>query len=194
MKKKQIGVFSGSFNPVHTGHCILANFMLEFTFLDEVWPVVTPQNPLKNSQHLLDDVIRLKMAEMAFSDFDKIRVSDIEFEMPRPSYTIDTLERLEIENPDCEFALIIGGDNWSRFHRWKDYGKILSKYKILIYPRLGEEMKVPAELSGNVCIVNAPIVEISSTFIRESIPKGKNVRAFLPSPVYEYILNNKLYH
>ena len=138
VKKTQVGLFFGSFNPVHVGHCILANFMLEFTCLDEVWLVVSPQNPLKESRELLDDDIRLKMVEMAFSGFEKIRVSDIEFGMPKPSYTIDTLEKLERENPGCEFTLIIGGDNWSQFSQWKDYRRICSEYSILIYPRLGE--------------------------------------------------------
>lgn len=193
METKQIGIFSGSFNPIHAGHLMLANFMSEFTYLDEVWMVVTPHNPLKDIDGLLDDDIRLEMTELALQDFEKLKVSDIEFSMPRPSYTIDTLNKLTEENPDKEFTLIIGGDNWTRFSQWKNYEILLSDYKILIYPRLGEEIVIPEEFSKTVQVVKAPIIEVSSTFIRESIGRGKNVRAFVPSKVYDFIEENGLY-
>ncbi len=193
MKKKQIGIFSGTFNPIHTGHLMLANFMSEFTYLDEVWLVVTPHNPLKDADDLLEDDIRLHMTELALLDFDKLKVSDIEFSMPRPSYTIHTLMKLTEENPDKEFTLIIGGDNWTRFPQWKDYNKLLLDFKILIYPRLGEEIIIPEEFSKTVQVVHAPIIEVSSTFIRESIRYGKNVRGFVPEKVYDFIEERKLY-
>ena len=193
MKKKQVGIFSGSFNPVHVGHLILANYMREFTYLDEVWFVVTPHNPLKSAADLLDDDIRLEMMKIAVRDYDNLIVSDVEFDMPKPSYTIDTLTKLKAENPDSEFTLIIGGDNWIKFPRWKEHERLVKEYKILIYPRLDSEVKTPEALSQNVKLVDAPIVEISSTFIRESIRAGKDVRAFLPENVYDYIVDKGLY-
>ena len=194
MKKKQIGIFSGSFNPVHVGHLILANYMREFTYLDEVWLVVSPQNPLKQTDsNLLDDSIRLKMTELAMADFDNLKVSDVEFHLPKPSYTIDTLTKLKIENPDCEFTLIIGADNWIKFPRWKENERLVQEFKILIYPRLGNNVEINDELAGNVKLVYAPVVEISSTFIRESIGAGKNVRAFVPPRAYDFIEEKKLY-
>lgn len=193
MDKKQIGIFSGSFNPVHIGHLVLANYMREFTYLDEVWFVVTPHNPLKETNSLLADDIRLKMMKLALQDFDNLKVSDVEFDMPKPSYTIDTLIKLRTENLDSEFTLIIGGDNWIKFPRWKDNERLAKEFKILIYPRLGEDIRISEEHVDNVQLVDAPIVEISSTFIRESIRTGKDVRAFLPNRVYDYIISNKLY-
>ncbi|MGI6047417.1 MAG: nicotinate (nicotinamide) nucleotide adenylyltransferase [Petrimonas sp.] len=193
MKKKQVGIFSGSFNPVHIGHLILANYMREFTYLDEVWFVVTPHNPLKETSSLLDDDIRLEMTRLALQDFDTLIVSDIEFDMPKPSFTIDTLTKLRAINPDSEFTLIIGADNWNKFPRWKDYERLGKEFKILIYPRLGEDIQIDNEYEQNVKLVKAPIVEVSSTFIRKSIREGKDIRAFLPNRVYEYIVVNKLY-
>ncbi|HBG40315.1 MAG TPA: nicotinic acid mononucleotide adenylyltransferase [Porphyromonadaceae bacterium] len=193
MQKKQIGIFPGSFNPIHCGHLILANYMCEFTYLDEVWFVVSPHNPLKEAQGLLGDELRLQMAERALEKFDKLKVSDIEFSMPRPSYTIDTLRLLSSENPDKEFVLILGGDNWRLFEQWKEYIRLRQEFKILIYPRLGEEVTIPPELAATISYVKAPIVEISSTFIRNSLKDGKDVRAFLPPAVYDMIQKNGYY-
>lgn len=193
MQKQQIGIFSGSFNPVHTGHLILASYICEFTDLDEVWFVVSPQNPLKEAVDLLDDALRLEMVRLALEEFDRITVSDVEFQMPRPSYTIDTLTKLTDEHPDKEFTLIIGGDNWRQFCKWKSYEQLLERYRVIIYPRLGEEVTIPDALSSSVRLVEAPIVEVSSTFIRESIRNGKDMRAFLPPKVYDFILRNGLY-
>ena len=191
--KKQVGLFSGSFNPIHVGHLILPNYMCAFTYLDEVWFVVSPQNPLKEASDLLDDNIRLKMTKLALADYEKLFVSDIEFSMPRPSYTIDTLTKLSLEHPDKEFTLIIGADNWRDFPRWKEYERIRRDFRILIYPRLGEEVVIDEAFRENVCLVNAPIVEVSSTFIRKSIQAGKNVRAFVPAKVYDFVEENGLY-
>ncbi|MEA5046278.1 MAG: nicotinate (nicotinamide) nucleotide adenylyltransferase [Petrimonas sp.] len=193
MKIKQVGIFSGSFNPIHIGHLILANYMLEFTYLDEVWFVVSPHNPLKETKNLLSNDIRLEMARLAVMDFDDMIVSDVEFDMPEPSYTIDTLTKLKTENPRLEFTLLIGGDNWTKFYRWKDHERLVKEFKILIYPRREEDVRIDSEHTENVQLVEAPIVEISSTFIRESIRAGKDVRAFLPNRVYDYIVSNKLY-
>ncbi len=191
--KKQIGIFSGSFNPIHVGHMMLANFMQQFTYLDEVWIVVTPQNPLKKLSELLDDDVRLVMTKLATDNYDNLNVCDIEFKMPIPSYTIDTLHQLSSQYTDCEFTLIIGGDNWENFHKWKDYQNILKKYKIIIYPRLGDNIEIEERYKDTVMLVRAPIVEVSSTFIRNSLHEGKEVRAFVPEKVYEFIVENNLY-
>lgn len=152
----------------------------------------TPQSA-KNKKDLLDEQTRLKMVQLALTQYKKIKVSDIELKLKRPSYTINTLEKLSEDHPDCNFTLIIGGDNWTIFNKWKDYNKIIEKYKILIYPRQGTEIIIPDYLKKTVNIVTAPIVEISSTFIRKSINEGKDMRAFIPPLVYDYIKQNKLY-
>ncbi len=190
---KKIGFFSGSFNPIHIGHLILASYIGEFTDLDEIWFVVSPRNPLKEAGVLLDDALRLEMVRLALEDYERMKVSDVEFHMPRPSYTIDTLTKLTEEHPDKEFTLIIGGDNWRQFHKWKEPEKLTSNYRLFIYPRLGEEVMIPPQLHSSVQLINAPIVEISSTFIREGIRAGRNIRAFLPSKVYDFIVRNRLY-
>ena len=192
-RKRVIGIFSGSFNPIHNGHLIMANYMCEFTTLDEVWLIVTPHNPLKNRTDMLDEQVRLKMVELAVEKYNNIKASDVELHMKRPSFTINTLEKLSHEHPECNFSLIIGADNWSFFDKWKDYNKIIDNYKILIYPRHEVEVIIPESLQKTIKLVSAPIIEISSTFIRHSIKEGKNVRAFLPQEVYDYIENENLY-
>jgi len=155
--------------------------------------VVSPRNPLKKAENLLNNELRLKMARMAVEDYNGMKVSDIEFHMPLPSYTIDTMTKLTHDNPDKEFTLIMGGDNWSNLPRWKNYERLQHEFKMLIYPRLGYEVHIPEELRENVRLVEAPIVEISSTFIRNSLKEGKNVRAFVPPRVYDFIETNALY-
>lgn len=193
IKKKETGIFSGSFNPLHIGHLVLANYICEFTSLEEVWFVVTPHNPLKEADELLADELRLEMVRLALEDYDRIGVSDVEFHMPRPSYTIDTLNRLSCEHPDRNFTLIIGGDNWTQFGQWKEYQQLMKRYQILVYPRMGEEVVIPPQLCDTIQLVNAPLVEISSTFIRDSIREGRDMRAFLPAKVYDFILKKGLY-
>lgn len=192
-KIKQIGVFSGSFNPIHMGHVILANYITEFSYIDEVWFVVTPHNPLKEFSNLADEQHRLNMCNIAVEGMDKLKVSEIEFSMPKPSYTIDTLDRLKADYPDLEFNLIIGADNWNELHLWKSFVRLKNDFNILIYPRLSEEVKIDAQNKNNVQYCKAPIIEISSTFIRASIKESKNIKPFLPNGVYEYICEHKLY-
>lgn len=193
MQKRETGIFSGSFNPLHAGHLMLASYLSQFTDLDEVWFVVTPHNPLKEAGALLSDALRLEMVQQALQDYDRLVVSDVEFHMPRPSYTIDTLNRLSADNPARSFTLIIGGDNWVQFNRWKAYEQLMERFKILIYPRQGEEVIIPSRHRDTIRVVQAPRVELSSTFIRHSISEGRDMRAFLPPAVYEMINRKKLY-
>lgn len=185
------GIFSGSFNPIHIGHLALANYLCEYDILDEVWFLVTPHNPLKKESELWDDNFRLELVKLAIDDYPKFRVSDYEFHLPDPSYTITTLDALQQEYPDRTFALIIGSDNWKIFSRWHQPEQILSRYHLLIYPRLGFDIDESA-LPRQVRFVKAPIFEMSSTIIREAIETGKDVRYFLHPAVYEKI--KKMFH
>lgn len=191
--KRQVGVFSGSFNPIHVAHLMLANYITEFTYIDEVWFVVTPHNPLKPVIDLADEEHRLQMCQIALKNMDKLKISEIEFSMPKPSYTINTLEKLRKDYPDFEFTLIIGADNWNEFHLWREYERLQQEFKILIYPRLGQDVNIEPLYKENVQLCNAPILEVSSTFVRKSICEGKDMRAFLPNGIWEYILENDLY-
>ena len=193
MQKKQIGIFSGSFNPIHMGHLMLANYITEFTYIDEVWFMVSPHNPLKEMSELADENSRMKMCEIAIEGKDKLKVSDIEFSMPKPSFTINTLDKLKRDYLNKDFSLIIGADNWNNFHLWKEYNRIKEENKILIYPRLGEELEIDLQFKDHVKQCNAPILEISSTFVRSSIREGRNLFAFLPNGVSEFISTHKLY-
>lgn len=188
-----IGIFSGSFNPVHIGHLILANYIAEFTEIEEVWFVVSPKNPLKDGSQLSDEYIRLEMVEIALEKYTKLRASDFEFSMPRPSYTIDTLNALQEKYPEHTFTLIIGADNWSYFENWKEHDKILENYKLKVYPRLGYRISIAKKIKTKVEALDSPVIEISSTFIRENIKAGRNIRPFLLDDVYNYIAENKLY-
>lgn len=193
MKQQHIGIFSGSFNPIHIGHIILGSYLCEFTDLDEVWFVVSPQNPLKEAGSLIEDALRIEMVRLALEEYDRMFVSDVEFKLPRPSYTIDTLRYLSDNYPDKSFSLIIGGDNWRQFHRWKEYQTLINNYSIMVYPRMGDMVLIPRELEAGVRCVSAPIVEISSTFVRENIGRGRNMRSFVPPLVYDFIVKNRLY-
>ncbi|MGM0406800.1 MAG: nicotinate (nicotinamide) nucleotide adenylyltransferase [Bacteroidota bacterium] len=188
----KIGLFFGSFNPIHIGHLAIANYLLEFGNLDKIWLIVSPHNPLKKEETLLDENERYKMVELALNSDLQILPSDIEFKLPKPSYTIDTLKFIDQENPDYDLRLIIGSDNLESFNQWKNYDTILRDYKLIVYPRagfgLGKYNNHP-----NVKLIDAPEMDISSSFIRESIKNGKNVRYFLPCNVYDYILKNHFY-
>lgn len=191
-KRIKTGIYSGSFNPIHIGHLALANWLCEYTDLEEVWFMVTPHNPLKDKRNLLDGSIRLELVRIATSDYPHFQVSDLEFTMPQPSYTYATLSALRNKFEDREFCLIMGADNWQIFGQWKNHDNIMNEFPIYIYPRNGYKIVIP-ENCKNANAVPAPIIEISSTFIRNSIKAGKDIRFFLPEKVGEYISNNKLY-
>jgi len=176
------GIFSGSFNPIHIGHLALANWLCEFEEVDEIWFVVSPQNPFKEMDILMDDRKRLEMVKAAIGDYPKFKVSDIEFSLPKPSYTINTLQALEKEYPERSFYFIMGADNWNGIEGWKDSKTLLNNYPILIYPRKGYDTVIPPQYS-RIRAVNAPLMEISSTFIREAYEQGKDIRFFLPEAI-----------
>jgi nicotinate-nucleotide adenylyltransferase len=173
------GIFSGSFNPVHIGHLALANWICEFCDMDEVWFLVSPQNPLKKESELVDETVRFQMVEAAICGYPKFKTSDFEFLLPRPSYTINTFRALQETFPDRIFQLIIGADSWNGIEGWKDYETLLAKFRLLVYPRKGYEITIPKKYP-NIIKVEAPLIEISSTFIRQSIQAGKDIRFFLP--------------
>jgi nicotinate-nucleotide adenylyltransferase len=185
---KKIGLYFGTFNPIHVGHLTIANYMVEFSDLDEVWMVVTPHNPHKKKKTLLDDTHRLTMVRVALEDYPKLKASNIEFDLPQPNYTVHTLAHLEETYPDHAFCLIMGEDNLKNFHKWKNYDVILDRYAIYVYPRISEGT-VEHQFIGHEKItkVNAPIMELSSTFIRKAISEGKNIRPMLPQNVWEYL-------
>ena len=192
--RKQIGLFFGSFNPIHIGHLILANHLAEHSAMHEVWLVVTPQNPFKEKQSLLDNHLRLEMAELAVDDYPKLRTCNIEFPLPQPNYTVNTLAYLSEKYPDVDFALIMGEDNLKSFHKWKNYEHILANYQLYIYPRISEG--VVADVLSNhphITRIAAPIIELSATFIRDEIKARHNVRPLLPERVWQYIDKMGLY-
>lgn len=195
MEKNPIrtGIFGGTFNPIHLGHLALANYLCEENWVDELWFLITPQNPFKQEQTLLDNHLRMKMVEAAIADYPRFKASDFEFTLPRPSYTVTTLQKLSEAYPDREFVLIIGADNWAAFDKWKSPEEILRNHRILVYPRPGYEIN-PHELPAQVKAVNTPLLEISSTFVRESIASGKDIRYFLHPEVYRFIKQHQLYN
>ncbi len=188
-----IGIFSGSFNPVHIGHLALAGYITEFSAIDEVWFMVSPQNPLKKNTELLDENCRLEMARIAVSGFTKLKTSDFEFSLSRPSYTVHTFEQLRKKFPEHTFSLIIGADNWELFENWYKYDEIIRNHSIYIYPRLNHKVKIKDKYKNRAFLLNSPVIEISSTFIRNNIKNGKDMRAFLPEGVYDYIIRNNVY-
>ena len=190
-KKLRTGIFGGSFNPIHIGHLALANYLCENGYVDELWFLVSPQNPFKQNQTLLDDSIRLKMVKAAIKGYPHFHASDFEFNLPKPSYTINTLNKLSETYPDRDFYLLIGADNWAAFDRWKSPEEIMSRHHVLVYPRLGYD--IPETLPQNVRAVDSPLIEVSSTFIRKSIAQRKDIRYFLHPAVYEIINNKGLY-
>lgn len=190
--KIKTGLFFGSFNPVHIGHLIIAHYMQQFAGLQEVWFVVSPQNPLKEKSTLIDDHHRLMMVKLAVEGNPALKVSDVEFSMPRPSYTIDTLKKLSKAHPDRDLVLISGADVFEEFHKWKSYRELLEKWLVYVYNRpeytLGEFAANP-----NIRQFDAPLLSISSSFVRRSLSSGKDIRYMLPSLVWDYICEKKLY-
>jgi len=190
----KIGLYFGTFNPIHVGHLIIANHMAEHADLDQVWMVVTPHNPLKKKATLLDDYHRLQMVYLATEDFQKIKPSDIEFKLSQPNYTVNTLVHLQEKYPNHEFSLIMGEDNLKSLHKWKNYEVILEHHNIYVYPRISSEAdNLDLKNHPKIHLIDAPVVEISSTFIRENVKKGKNVQPLLPNKVWEYIDHNNFY-
>jgi len=189
---KKVGLFFGSFNPIHAGHMIIAGYMLNFTDLDDVWMVISPHNPLKEKKTLLADHHRYAMVQIAVEDNPRLRASNIEFKMPQPSYTIDTLVRLEEKHPDHRFVLIAGTDIFPSFHKWKNYEILLENYKFYIYRRPGFDAGV-YENHPHVTIFDAPLMEISSSFIRQAIFDGRDIRYLVPEKVYQYIREMHFY-
>ena len=189
----KIGILGGSFNPIHTGHAILANYITQHTDIEQLWLMVSPQNPLKDNLAQSYDVHRLAMAELVARKCDNVITSGFEFTLPRPSYPIDTLRALKEKFPQHEFVLIIGADNWNVFNRWKNHDEILKSHKIMIYPRQGFDIDIPVELAGSVTKLSSPIIELSSTYIREQLKNSMNMNFYLPQDVYKYILEHKLY-
>lgn len=189
---KKIGIYSGSFNPIHHGHVMLANYLVEFSDLDELWFVVSPQNPLKKKEDLLDDDERLKMVKLAVDDDSRFKVSDIEMHLPTPSYTINTLTALSWQYPDNQFVFICGMDSLQNFKNWREYQKILDNYELLVFPREGYD---GGDLVNHpsVSILKTPILEISSTFIRQCIKEGRDVRHFMPEKAFNYLKQNRFY-
>jgi nicotinate-nucleotide adenylyltransferase len=188
----KIGLFFGSFNPVHCGHMVIAGYMSEYTDLDQVWFVVSPHNPLKLKQTLLQDYHRLALVKIAIGNNRKIKASDIEFKLPKPSYTIHTLAYLKEKYPDHQFVLILGSDNLNTFKKWKNYEQILEECELYVYPRRetdGGELKDHPKVK----ITDTPLMEISSSFIREAIKNNKDVRYMMPEKVSDYIEEMNFY-
>ena len=188
----KIGLFFGSFNPIHIGHLIIANTMATSTDLEQVWFIVSPQNPFKKTKSLLHEFDRLDMVERAIADNSRLKANNIEFSMPKPSYTIDTLARLSEKYPQHTFQLIMGEDNLEQFTNWKNYDKILEYYGLYVYPRPRSK---ESELKShpNVRLVEAPLLDISATFIRENIRANRSIRYMVPDVVEEMIERKKFY-
>ncbi|MBK8079457.1 MAG: nicotinate-nucleotide adenylyltransferase [Saprospiraceae bacterium] len=188
----KIGLFFGSFNPIHIGHLIIADYIAQFTDLTEVWLVVSPQNPLKQKNSLAKDHDRLHLATIATENNPRLKVSSIEFTLPKPSYTIDTLVYLKEKYPDKTFTLIMGSDNIQSINKWKNFEKLLEDYDILVYNRQGYDQINPDYLK-RVHFVDAPLLHLSSTMIRGRISQGKSIQYLVPDVVFHYLENSNLY-
>ncbi len=185
---KRIGLYFGTFNPIHIGHLNIANYLAEFSELEEIWMVITPHNPHKKKKTLLEDHHRLAMVRIAVEDYPKLKASNIEFDLPQPNYTVNTLAHLEEQYPDKEFCLIMGADNLSNLHKWKNYEHILANYDLYVYPRVDQDgNSIPLLDHPRVHLVAAPIMQLSSTFIRRAIKEGNNIRPMLPEGVWNYL-------
>ncbi len=194
----ETGLFFGSFNPIHIGHMAIANYIAEYSSLKEIWFVVSPHNPLKTKETLLGDRDRLYMAELAIGDDTRFRVSDVEFTLRQPSYTIDTMAYLTEKYPSRRFTLIMGEDNLTTLHKWKNAEELVKRYPIVVYPRLNPGRRSSKRLieilqMASVTEVSAPVMEISGTFIRSAIREGKDVSWFVPAPAWKYIREMHFY-
>ena len=201
----RIGLYFGSFNPIHLGHLIIANHMVNRADLDEVWMVVTPTSPFKLDDEIIPEQQRLQMVRLAVAENSSIYASDVEFHLPRPNYTANTLRYLRSEHPEIEFSVIIGEDNFENLHRWQEHEDIISNHRILVYPRRASSPNIPPSDAPNkggktlvrkdkvVVFTEAPMIAISSSYIREAILDKQDVQYLLPDPVISYIGNNHLY-
>jgi nicotinate-nucleotide adenylyltransferase len=189
----KIGLLFGSFNPIHTGHLLIANYMVEYTELDKIWFVVSPQNPFKVNDELLDENLRLKMIEMAIADDNRFEACNIEFGMPKPNYTYLTLTTLVEKYPEHQFTPIIGGDNLQSFHLWKNYESILENYQLFVYRRAGFHENPLLANHKKISLYEVPLLNISSTYIRETLQADKSIRYLVPKVVKEFIDENNLY-
>lgn len=186
-----VGILGGSFNPVHIGHMMLASYLAQWGYVDQVWLTLSPRNPLKKASELQPDMKRLQMLSIAAKGATNIDICDIELTMPRPSYTINTLDLLAERYPNLRFKLIIGSDNWQIFEQWREPQRILDQYGVIVYLRPGYPVD-DIHVAG-LEVAQAPMIDLSSTFIRDAIAKGRNMNYFLPSGVYKYIIDNRLY-
>lgn len=191
--RRRVGLFGGSFNPVHAGHMMLAQWIVEFTQVDEVWLMLSPSNPLKEGREQAADIYRMDMLRLACADTPGVEASDFELKMPRPSYTASTLRNLQTAFPEFEFQLIIGADNWLQFHMWRDWQEILHHHRVMVYPRPGYDIDTAALPPGVVLLEQAPQCNVSSTMLRRAIAEGKCMNRFMPCGVYNYIVNHNLY-
>lgn len=189
----KVGLYFGSYNPIHIGHLAIANYMVEFTGIDQLWFVVSPQNPFKKKANLLDDYQRLEMVHRAVEGDNRLRASNIEFNLPKPSYTIDTLTYLKEQFPNYQFVIMMGSDNIENFHKWKNAEYIIENYGVVVYPRPGFDKSKILIPKNTVIAEDAPLMEISSSFIRNAIRNGKDVRHFLPQKTWEYLEEMNFY-
>lgn len=189
----KVGLFFGSFNPVHSGHLMIANYFIEFAGLEKIWFMVTPQNPFKSNGELLDENQRLEMLEMAIDGDPKFAASDFEFNLPRPSYTVNTLAKLRETYPEHTYTPIVGGDNLQSFHLWKDYKQILDHHDVYVYRRSGFHENPLLANHPRIRVFEVPLLNISSTYVREMIQAGKSVKYLVPEKVQIYIDQHKLY-
>jgi nicotinate-nucleotide adenylyltransferase len=193
LKGRQIGLFFGSFNPIHTGHLIIAEFMATRTGLDQVWFIVSPHNPLKNRNTLAKDQSRLQMVRLAIEDNPHLKASNIEFSLPKPSYTVDTMAYLHEKYPQHQFSLIMGSDNLASIDKWKNYKLLLKRYPIHVYNRKDWPVSDSLRNEAKIQTYDLPLLDISSTFIRQSIMEGKSIRYMVPDNVFEFLQGSTLY-
>lgn len=189
----KVGLYFGSYNPIHVGHLVIGNFMVEYTDIDQLWFVVSPQNPHKQKKNLLDDYQRLEMVHRAVQGDDRLRASNIEFNLSKPSYTVDTLAFLKDQYPQYDFKILMGSDNLENFHKWKNYETIVENFGVIVYPRPGFD-RSKVKVHKNITIAEgAPLMEISSSFIRNAIKEGRDVRHFVPLKTWEYMEEMNFY-
>ena len=191
LKKETVGILGGSFNPIHMGHLMMAQYLTQWKYVDKVWLTLSPLNPLKEAAGLIPDMKRLAMITIATNGAVDIETCDIELSMPRPSYTIDTLDLLSKRYKNKRFKLVIGSDNWRIFNKWRDHERILDEYGVIVYPRQG--YPIDSVFVDGLEVVESPTVNISSTFVRDAIVRGRDMSYFVPQGVYKYIKDNRLY-